>query len=88
VVDAIEENATGLLFEAGNVRQLAAAMRSLADDRELRSRLGEAARARAIRDFSTTSVTTAMLDFYKRVVPVENIDGEANASGRVHGPMR
>src|SRR5688572_9462240 len=69
IVDAIEENRTGLLFEAGNVADLAAAMRALAADGALRARLAGAARERVIRDFSKEAVTRAVVDFYERVVP-------------------
>ena len=69
IVDAIEENRTGLLVEAGNVADLAAAMRALAADGALRARLAGAARERVIRDFSKEAVTRAMVDFYERVVP-------------------
>jgi glycosyltransferase involved in cell wall biosynthesis len=68
VVDAIEENETGVLFEAGNVAQLAEAMRRLAVDGALRASLSTAARERALREFSTATVTRAMVDFYDGVV--------------------
>ena len=64
VTDAIVEGETGLLFEAGNSRQLAQSMRTLAGDESLRRRMGQKARARAMRDFSSAAVTCALLEYY------------------------
>ncbi len=64
ITDAIVENETGLLFEAGNVRQLALCMATLADDEGMRRRMGESARHRAARDFSSAVVTSAWVDYY------------------------
>jgi glycosyltransferase involved in cell wall biosynthesis len=49
--DIVVDGETGLLVEPGRVGELAAALRRLAGEAELRERMGEAARARA-RDFS------------------------------------
>jgi glycosyltransferase involved in cell wall biosynthesis len=68
ITDAIVEGETGLLFEAGNVRQLAQGMGTLAGDASLRRRMGETARARAARDFSAAVVTAALLDYYERLL--------------------
>jgi colanic acid/amylovoran biosynthesis glycosyltransferase len=48
IVDAVREGETGLLVDAGDVAGMAEAMRALADAPELASRLGRAARARAV----------------------------------------
>jgi glycosyltransferase involved in cell wall biosynthesis len=64
VTDAIEDGATGLLFERGDVAGLNAAMRTLADDRHTRAAMGVAARSRAVRDFSKESITAALVAFY------------------------
>jgi glycosyltransferase involved in cell wall biosynthesis len=53
VTDAIEENSTGLLFEAGDVEGLAGCMVRLAKDQTLRLFLGSRARERALRDFDS-----------------------------------
>jgi glycosyltransferase involved in cell wall biosynthesis len=64
ITDAIVEGETGLLFEAGNAQQLAQCMRTLAGDAGLRARLGNAARERAVRDYSSAVVTAALLEYY------------------------
>ena len=47
VVDALEDGVSALLVEPGDAIGLAAALRRLVDDRELRDRLGAAAARRA-----------------------------------------
>ena len=69
ITDAIVEGETGLLFQAGDVRQLAQCMGALAGDAGLRARMGERARARALRDFSSAVVTAALLDYYAKLLP-------------------
>ncbi|HEY5293658.1 MAG TPA: glycosyltransferase family 4 protein [Burkholderiales bacterium] len=68
ITDAIVEGETGLLFEAGNVQQLAQSMRTLAGDECLRRRMGENARQRAVRDFSSAVVTAALLEHYGQLL--------------------
>ena len=69
ITDAIVEGETGLLFEAGNVQQLMHAMHTLAQDAGLRQRMGQSARERALRDFSSGTVTAALLDYYRKLLP-------------------
>ena len=64
VVDAVADGMSGLLVELGKTSEFVSAMRQLALDRELRVRLGNQARQRAVRDFSSEGVTDAWLDFY------------------------
>jgi glycosyltransferase involved in cell wall biosynthesis len=64
ITDAIVEGETGLLFAAGDTKQLAQCMLALAGDANLRTRMGHAARERAVRDFSATVVTAALLEYY------------------------
>jgi glycosyltransferase involved in cell wall biosynthesis len=68
ITDAIVEGETGLLFEAGDVRQLALSMRTLAGDASLRRRMGQRARERAVRDFSSTVMTVALLEYYEKLL--------------------
>ena len=68
ITDAIVEGETGLLFEAGNVQQLARSMRTLAGDAGLRARMGQNARARAERDFSATVVSAALVEYYETLL--------------------
>ncbi|MBM3358574.1 MAG: glycosyltransferase family 4 protein [Betaproteobacteria bacterium] len=65
VTDAIENDVTGLLHEPRNVSELAACMLRLAGDGELRRRMGEQARARALRDFRTEAITAELMRFYE-----------------------
>jgi glycosyltransferase involved in cell wall biosynthesis len=66
--EAIQENVTGLLHEAGNAEELSEKMQMLADDPLLRARLGRNGQVRARRDFSEASVTAALLEFYEEVM--------------------
>lgn len=68
ITDAIVDGETGLLFEAGNVRQLAQSMRTLVGDASLRRRMGQRARERAVRDFSSTVVTAALLEYDEKLL--------------------
>jgi len=68
ITDAIVEGETGLLFAAGDVQQLAQSMRTLAGDASLRGRMGGKARDRAVRDFSSSVVTAALLEYCARLL--------------------
>jgi glycosyltransferase involved in cell wall biosynthesis len=70
ITDAVVEVETGLLHEPKSVKEIAAKMLLLADDADLRKRLGEQGRQRARRDFSQEYVTGEVLAFYERVVPM------------------
>jgi glycosyltransferase involved in cell wall biosynthesis len=65
VVDAVADGNSGLLVELGQTSALVFAMKQLALDRELRLRLGNQARERAVRDFSSERVTKAWLEYYR-----------------------
>lgn len=64
VIDAVVDGATGILVQVGSVQGLVAAMRIVGKDVELRSSLGFRARERAMRDFSSQTVTSAWLKHY------------------------
>ena len=68
ITDAIVEAETGLLFEAGDVRQLAQSLRTLAGDANLRRRMGQSARERALRDFAQAQLTAALLAHYRQIL--------------------
>lgn len=68
VTDAIEDGITGLLVEPRDVASLSAAMLELAGDPALRSKLARVARERALRDFSSRTVSDALVDFYAHAV--------------------
>jgi glycosyltransferase involved in cell wall biosynthesis len=64
IVDAVVDHQTGLLFPVGDVDSLTACMIKLMDEPNLRRRLGEAARVRAIRSFSQETVAEAVMRTY------------------------
>ena len=70
ITDAIIEGDTGLLFDAGDVGQLASSLRALAGDAGLRRRMGLSARARALRDFPQARLTAALLEHYRALLEV------------------
>lgn len=67
VIDAIVENYTGLFIDKGDVRGLSASMKRLGSDAGMRQRLGEAARIRAVKDFSSSAISAAWRDFYSAI---------------------
>ena len=71
VIDAIEPGITGLLVPPANPSELASAMRELANDSAMRSALGAAARERAFRTFSNSTLTSEFVAFYERVLKQE-----------------
>lgn len=68
VTDAIEENVTGLLHRAGDVRELAGLMALLERDPGRRRAMGRAALERTQRMFSSEAVTRAWLDYYRQLL--------------------
>lgn len=65
ITDAIEDGATGLLHEAGNVRDLQEKMNLLLDDRSLVARLSKQAKDRAYHRFAVQRVVEEMCSFYR-----------------------
>jgi glycosyltransferase involved in cell wall biosynthesis len=68
VTDAVEEGITGVLHTPGAADEIAQAMALLLNDAALRARMGDAARVRALRDFSQQAITRAWVDFYRALV--------------------
>jgi len=66
-VDAVIDNETGLLVDAGDPRALAAAMLRLAKSPQLRRRLAEAARARLERQFTLEACVDRYEKLYRAV---------------------
>ena len=67
--DAVADGVTGFLFPAGNGTRLAELLARLGRSLELRMRLGQQARDRAIRDFAEELLTAALLQFYRERLP-------------------
>jgi rhamnosyl/mannosyltransferase len=72
------DGVTGLTVAVGSVDELAAALNRLLSDDELRARLGEQARTRALTQFTIPRMVSQMLDVY-----AEAIDVHAARQGRV-----
>lgn len=68
VAEAVVEGETGLLVPPGDAVALAAAIRSLADDPELRIRLGRNGRMRALELFTATSMAHAFDSAYREAL--------------------
>ena len=64
ITDAVEDGKTGLLFPAGDLAAFKQALLKLIVDRELRQRMGEAARVRALELFPGPKITEEMLGLY------------------------
>jgi len=65
LVDAVEDDVTGLLVPPRDVPALRAALERLLGDAELRARLGAAARAKAQREFSLDAAADALVAVYR-----------------------
>jgi glycosyltransferase involved in cell wall biosynthesis len=63
IVDAIEENVTGLLVPPRDVERLSDAITRLANDKMLRKSLGSTARERAIREFIQIDIILAFKSY-------------------------
>lgn len=66
--ELVEAGATGLLVEPNNATALATALQKLIDDTELRSRMGAAARSRALSLFSADIQITKLIEVYERIL--------------------
>jgi glycosyltransferase involved in cell wall biosynthesis len=69
LLDLVEDEVTGLLVPPGDVAALRAALERLLGDRELRRRLGAAAREKARRQLAWDSVTDATIAAYEDAIP-------------------
>ena len=67
--DAIEPGTSGVLVPPRDARALAAAVAALAEDEALRTRMGDAGRALAERDFGLDRIVRAHLDVYRDLAP-------------------
>jgi glycosyltransferase involved in cell wall biosynthesis len=68
VQDAIVDGKTGLLFEAGNVDDLASKLRQLMGDAALRQHMGLAARERALAEFSEDRLVRLLEARYREIL--------------------
>jgi L-malate glycosyltransferase len=68
VTEIMRDGETGFLKRLGDVKSMARAVRTLANDSELAARMGEAARTRAEREFSSQKSVEQYLDLYRRTI--------------------
>lgn len=64
LVDAVVDGETGLLHDPGDIPGLRAALARLGSDSDLRSRLGQRARERALEDFDPGRISEELLKLY------------------------
>lgn len=72
ITDAVEDGVTGLLFPPGDIKMLIKALLTLIEDNSLREKMGTAARARALRLFSSQKITTELINLYQRLMENTN----------------
>ena len=65
IIDAVIDQVTGILHEAGNAQQIAVCMGRMIQDSSMRQNMSSAARARVISCFSESILTEAFQDFYR-----------------------
>jgi glycosyltransferase involved in cell wall biosynthesis len=68
VAEAVRDGQTGILVPAGDVDALAAALRSLLDDPQRRTRYGEAGRARALAHFTVIRMVDEIDRIYRSIL--------------------
>lgn len=68
IPEAVEHFETGILINAGDYENLAAAIAQLADDERLREKLGENARRTALENFDEKIIGRKMLRLYENVL--------------------
>ncbi len=68
IPEVVEANETGLLVPFGDVDRLGKAIASLANDAELRERMGKKAEQRAREQFSAETVVDSYLEIYRQVL--------------------
>lgn len=66
ITDAVVEGETGLMHPPGDVGLMTVALRRLIESPRERRAMGQAARQRALRDFSQAEVQRGQMDFYRR----------------------
>lgn len=71
LIDAVEENVTGLLYTPGDIADLRNCLQRLCVDSALRLKMGTAARVRVKKYFSMHTVTAAHLTYYEKLFDME-----------------
>lgn len=68
IPEAVDDGATGLLVPPRDPEAIATALIKLLDEPDVRGRMGSAARARAMRDFSPETITAQYAALYRRLL--------------------
>jgi len=68
IPEQIEDGKTGFLFEMGNADELAEKMMILASDKELRKKMGRAAREKLERKYSLDVHCTKLMEIYEELL--------------------
>jgi rhamnosyl/mannosyltransferase len=64
----IEDRYTGLLYEPGDIPELANCLRSLLDDAQWRASIGQRARALARSTYAPDQIAAATVDVYRQLL--------------------
>ena len=64
----VSHDVDGLLFECGNVQEIANHLIRLFDDGKLRERLSRTGREKAVSVYTTNAVASATVEVYKRIL--------------------
>jgi glycosyltransferase involved in cell wall biosynthesis len=80
--ELVGDNATGLLHQAGNSRELAQAVERLVRDESLRARLAAAGRAHATARFDAGAMSCAFERLYEELCPRASEQGARGDDGR------
>ncbi|MGZ5017287.1 MAG: glycosyltransferase family 4 protein [Methylobacter sp.] len=70
IPELVEHNMTGMLFDAGNVDELTAALDKLMSSPELRKQMGAKARKRVVDEFSLSRHNAGLLNIYQSLLGV------------------
>jgi starch synthase len=73
--EVVEEGRSGILVPPGDSAGIADAIAELADDSNLRSALGGAARERVERDFSTGAMARKTIELYRDCLSRRSVNG-------------
>lgn len=68
ITDAVVDGETGLLHKPHDIRAIQDCMERLINNKGLRLKFGEQARARAVIDFNSTAITLEWVSFYREYV--------------------
>jgi len=74
IPEVVKDGVTGVLVDAGDSNQLARALVTLVNDRQLRARLGAAAKAFVLPRFGIDGYVASMTTLYDRLLAAKGLD--------------